>query len=384
MTSKPVSSNKNPLAFFAKGCEIDCINALKDPKMHKILLTPGDGIGPEIVDEAVKVMKALTAECPVEFDSADLGGIAIDNAGNPFPENTKNKALAADAVLLGAVGGPKWDNLSMKERPEAGLLGIRKALGLYANLRPTDMWEPLAGFSPLKAENIKGVSLVIVRELTGDVYFGTPRGISGEKGNREGVNTMRYHESEIARIAHMAFKLARQRRKKLCSIDKANVLEAMGLWRTVVTEIGKEYSDVELSHMYVDNASIQLIRRASDFDVVLTPNMFGDILSDEASALSGTLGLSPSASLGGKNALYEPIHGSAPDIAGKGIANPIGTILSVAMMYELSFNAPALGQRVRKAVARVLDEGYRTADIYAPGKTKVGTKEIGDKIVSYL
>jgi len=353
--------------------------------MHKILLLPGDGIGPEIVTQAVKVMDALNGACPLEYENALLGGIAIDKAGSPFPEETKKKAMEADAVLLGAVGGPKWDSLSMKERPEAGLLGIRKALQLYANLRPLDVWKQLESFSPLKPALIEKVSFVVVRELTGDLYFGTPRGIEGEPGKREGFNTMRYSEDEIVRIAHTAFKLARKRLKKLCSIDKANVLETMALWRQVVTEVHKEsYQDIELSHMYVDNASMQLIRRPSDFDVLLTPNMFGDILSDEASALSGSLGLSPSASLGGKNALYEPIHGSAPDIAGKGIANPIGTILSVAMMYELSFNAPELGQRIRQAVSRTLDAGFRTADIWTEGTNKIGTDDMGDRIVSLL
>ncbi len=352
--------------------------------MHKILLTPGDGIGPEIMAEAVKVLDAFKKECPVECETELLGGVAIDACGTPFPDKTRDKALAADAVLLGAVGGPKWDHLAMDKRPEKGLLGIRKALQLYANLRPIDLFEPLASLSPLKEEHIKGVSLVVVRELTGDVYFGTPRGITGEKGDREGFNTMRYHESEIKRIAHAAFKLARERRKKVCSIDKSNVLEAMALWKTVVTEVHAEYPDVELSYMYVDNASMQLIRRAADFDVVLTPNMFGDILSDEASVLAGSLGLSPSASLGETSALYEPIHGSAPDIAGKGIANPIGMILSVAMMYELSFKNKVLGQRVRDAVRRALAEGYRTGDIMTPGGKKVGTAEMGSQIVSRL
>lgn len=348
--------------------------------MPKILLLPGDGIGPEIMAQAVKILDALRDECPTETESGLIGGAAIDALGAPFPEETKQKALAADAVLLGAVGGPKWDHLPMKDRAEMGILGIRKALQLYANIRPLDLWAPLAELSPLKAKHIEGVSLVIVRELTGDIYFGTPRGQTEENGVREAFNTMRYNEMEIARIAQDAFKLARQRRKKLCSIDKANVLETMGLWRTVVTEVHKDFPDVELSHMYVDNAAMQLIRRAADFDVVLTPNLFGDILSDEASALSGSLGLSPSASLGQKNALYEPIHGSAPDIAGQGVANPLGMILSVAMMVDLSFGAPALGQRIRDAVAKTLGDGYRTPDIWTTGTLKIGTDEMGDRI----
>jgi 3-isopropylmalate dehydrogenase len=350
----------------------------------KVLLLPGDGIGTEIVAEAVKVIDALQSSCPIVYETELMGGAAIDATGSPFPKQTEEKAKAADAVLLGAVGGPKWDHLPMKERAEAGLLAIRKALGLYANLRPLDLWPPLADLSPLKSAYIKDVSFVVVRELTGDVYFGTPRGITGEAPNREGVNTMRYSEAEIVRIAHTAFKLAQKRRKKLCSVDKANVLESMGLWRQVVAEVHKEYPDVALSSMYVDNAAMQLIRRAADFDVILTPNMFGDILSDEASVLAGSLGLSPSASLGGKNALYEPISGSAPDIAGKGISNPIGTILSVAMMYELSFDAPELGQKIRTAIARTLEAGFRTPDIWVPGTTKVGTKELGNQIVKAL
>lgn len=352
--------------------------------MHKVLLLPGDGIGPEIMDQAVKVMEALKNECPLTWETELIGGAAIDATGSPFPDKTRDKALSADAVLLGAVGGPKWDHLPMNERAERGILGIRKSMDLYANLRPCELWPTLASLSPLKAANIENISFVIVRELTGDVYFGTPRGMTGEPGNREAFNTMRYNESEIKRITHLAFKLAMQRRKKVCSIDKSNILETMALWREVVTEVGKEYPDVSLSHMYVDNAAMQLIRRASDFDVVLTPNMFGDILSDEASVLSGSLGLSPSASLGDKNALYEPIHGSAPDIAGRGIANPIGMILSVAMMYIQSFNQPELAKRIRQAVLRVLTAGYRTSDIVTPGTSRVSTEEIGNHIVNAL
>ena len=351
--------------------------------MAKLLLLAGDGIGPEIMAQAVKVLDAVRGDLALSYEQALIGGAAIDALGSPFPEETKQKALAADAILLGAVGGPKWDHLPMGERAEMGILGIRKALNLYANLRPLDLWPALAGFSPLKPAYMENVSLVIVRELTGDIYFGKPRGITGEKGHRQGVNTMLYSEAEITRIAHCAFQLARQRGKKLCSIDKANVLETMGLWRQVVTEVQQaDYPDVALTHMYVDNAAMQLIRRASDFDVVLTPNLFGDILSDEAAVLSGSLGLLPSASLGDKNALYEPIHGSAPDIAGKGLANPIGMILSTAMMLELSLNAPTPAQKIRSAVAKVLELGYRTADIWEAGMQKATTEEMGSLIAT--
>ena len=352
--------------------------------MSKILLLPGDGIGSEIVEQGVKVMNAACGSLQIRTEEALIGGAAIDAVGSPFPEETRRKALEADAVLLGAVGGPKWDHLPMDRRAEMGILGIRKALELYANIRPLDLWAPLAEFCPLKESYMKGVSLIIVRELTGDVYFGTPRGSSGSKGNREAFNTMHYHETEIIRVAHKAFQLAHLRRKKLCSVDKANVLEAMGLWRQVVGEVHADYPDVELTHMYVDNASMQLIRRAADFDVILTPNLFGDILSDEAAVLSGSLGLQPSASLGEKNALYEPIHGSAPDIAGKNIANPIGTILSVAMMFELSLNAPDPAKKIRDAVRRTLEAGYRTADIWTSGTTKVGTEEFGSLVVKNI
>ncbi len=352
--------------------------------MANILLLPGDGIGPEIVAQAVKVLDAISGVLSLTYEYALIGGAGIDGAGSPFPNDTQEKALASDAVLLGAVGGPKWDHLPMPERAEMGILGIRKALGLYANMRPLDLWPQLESLSPLKPAYVKNVSLVVVRELTGDLYFGTPRGITGKKGEREGVNTMRYHESEIARIAHCAFSLAQKRRKKLCSVDKANVLETMSLWRQVVSEIHKDYPGVALEHMYVDNAAMQLIRRASDFDVLLTPNMFGDILSDEAAVLSGSLGLMPSASIGIKNALYEPIHGSAPDIAGKNIANPLGTILSVAMMLELSLGEPGLARKIRQAVSAALSDGFRTADIATPDSQKVGTEDMGDIVAARL
>ncbi len=346
--------------------------------MPKILLLAGDGIGPEIMEQAKKILKCFKNF--ISYEEGYIGGIAIDKYGTPFPDETQKKALNADAVILGAVGGPQWDNLPLAQRPEKGLLAIRKTLGLYANLRPLDIWTPLVNFSPLKAELLKNVSFVMVRELTGDLYFGDPR------GNKDGKawNTMIYTEEEIRRIAHVGFKLAQKRRKKLCSIDKANVLETMVLWRNIVTEVHKSYPDVALSHMYVDNAAMQIIRRPSEFDVMLTPNMFGDILSDEAAVLSGSLGLLPSASLGEKHGLYEPIHGSAPDIAGQHIANPIGLILSIAMMLELSCNRPDLADKLKKAVNQVLVEGYRTQDIYSAGSTLVSTDVMGSIIASRI
>jgi len=350
--------------------------------MHNILLLSGDGIGPEIMEQAKKVLHHF--KDIIHYEEGHIGGIAIDTLGNPFPEETLNKATKADAILLGAVGGPKWESLPLAERPEKGLLAIRKVLGLYANLRPLDIWQPLVHFSPLKETLLKDVSFVIVRELTGDLYFGTPRGVEGEPGSRRAWNTMLYSETEIRRIAHTAFQLAKKRLCKVCSIDKANVLECMVLWREVVSEVQKEYPDVALSHMYVDNAAMQIIRNPSEFDVMLTPNMFGDILSDEAAVLAGSLGLLPSASLGEKHGLYEPIHGSAPDLAGKGLANPIGLLLSIAMMMELSLNLPKLGNTIRLAVQAVLEDGYRTQDIFSEGMIKVSTDEMGGYIAKRL
>ena len=346
--------------------------------MYKILLLAGDGIGPEIMDQGKKILDRF--KDIISYDEGYIGGVAIEKFGTPYPKETATKALNADAVLFGAVGGPKWDHLPLAERPEKGLLTIRKDLGLYANLRPLDIWPPLANFSPVRMELLQNVSFVIVRELAGDLYFGEPRGI------KDGIawNTMSYSEEEIRRIAHVAFCLAQKRRRVLCSIDKANALETMVLWRQTVKEVHKKFADVTLTHMYVDNAAMQIIRRPSEFDVILTPNMFGDILSDEAAVLSGSLGLLPSASLGEKHGLYEPIHGSAPDIAGQGIANPIGLILSVAMMIELSCNKPPIGVAIRKAVGQVLNEGYRTKDIYSEGMINVSTNEMGDRIATNL
>lgn len=344
--------------------------------MHKILLLAGDGIGPEIMEQGKKILSFFKEL--VNYEEAWIGGAAIDLFGMPYPKLTAEKAKKANAVLLGAVGGPKWDALPLSERPEKGLLAIRKDLGLYANLRPLDIWPSLIDFSPLKNPLLENVSFVIVRELTGDLYFGEPRGIS----QTHAWNTMTYTREEIARVAHTAFQLAQKRNRKLCSIDKANVLETMVLWRNVVNEVHTGYPDVTLTHMYVDNAAMQIIRRPSEFDVILTPNMFGDILSDEAAVLSGSLGMLPSASLGEKHGLYEPIHGSAPDIAGRGIANPIGLILSIAMMFELSFARPDLAAKIKQAVGNVLTNGYRTQDIYSENMNLVSTDEMGNQIMS--
>ncbi|MCX7898032.1 MAG: 3-isopropylmalate dehydrogenase [Rhodocyclaceae bacterium] len=349
----------------------------------KICILPGDGIGPEIVREAVRVLKAL--DLPMELEEGLIGGCAIDAYRDPFPEATRKLAQEADAILLGAVGGPQWDGNPRELRPERGLLAIRKELELFANLRPAVLYPELANASTLKPEVVSGLDLLIVRELTGDIYFGTPRGIERKGGERVGINTMIYRESEIRRIARVAFEAARKRRKKVCSIDKMNVLETTQLWRDVVSEVGREYPDVELSHMLVDNAAMQLVRNPKQFDVMLTGNMFGDILSDEAAMLTGSIGMLPSASLDEKGkGLYEPCHGSAPDIAGQGVANPLATILSVAMMLRYTFAREAEAQRIEAAVRKVLAQGLRTADIYENGTKKVGTQEMGDAVLAAL
>ena len=350
----------------------------------KIAVLPGDGIGSEIVAQALKVLKRLAL--PLELQDAPVGGAGYDAAGDPLPEATLALARDADAILFGAVGGWKYDALPRAKRPEQAILGLRRSLGLFANLRPAQVHEELAGASTLKPEVVAGLDLLIVRELTGDIYFGEPRGISvREDGEREGVNTMRYRESEIRRIAHVAFRAAGKRRGKLCSVDKANVLETSELWKQVVGEVGKAYPAVELSHMYVDNCAMQLVRNPKQFDVIVAGNMFGDILSDEASMLSGSIGMLPSASLdaNGKG-LYEPIHGSAPDIAGKDLANPLATILSAAMMLRYSLGQDAAAGRIEAAVQRVLKAGYRTADIHEPGRQKVGTEEMGAAVAAAL
>ncbi|MCB4359201.1 3-isopropylmalate dehydrogenase [Quatrionicoccus australiensis] len=349
----------------------------------KICVLPGDGIGPEITAEAVRVLNSL--DLKFEMEEALLGGGAVDATGNPYPEATQKLAREADAVLLGAVGGPQWDTLPREKRPERGLLGIRKDLNLFANLRPAILYPELANASTLKPEVVAGLDILIVRELTGDIYFGQPRGIREENGERVGFNTMVYSESEIRRIGHVAFQSAQKRNRKLCSVDKMNVLECTQLWRDVMIEISKEYPDVELSHMLVDNAAMQLVKAPKQFDVMVTGNMFGDILSDEASMLTGSIGMLPSASLDDKNkGLYEPSHGSAPDIAGKGVANPLATILSVAMMLRYTFGLEEQAVRVENAVKKVLAQGFRTGDIYERGTNKVGTREMGDAVLAAL
>ena len=350
----------------------------------KIAVLPGDGIGPEIVAQAVKVLKALNIG--LEMEEAPIGGAGYEAAGDPLPEATLKLAQEADAVLLGAVGDWKYDTLPRDMRPERGLLRIRKGLNLFANLRPALLYPELASASTLKPEVVAGLDIMIVRELTGDIYFGQPRGISTlENGEREGINTMRYSETEIRRIAHVAFQIAMKRNKKVCSVDKANVLETTELWRQVMIEVAKEYPDVELSHMYVDNAAMQLIRAPKQFDVMVTGNIFGDILSDEASMLTGSIGMLPSASLDANNkGMYEPSHGSAPDIAGKDVANPLATILSAAMMLRYTFNDEANAVRIENAVKKSLAQGYRTADIYTEGCNKVGCSAMGDAVVAAL
>lgn len=353
----------------------------------KICVLPGDGIGPEIMAEAVRVLKAL--DLKLEMEEGLLGGCAVDATGTPYPEATQKLAREADAVLLGAVGGPKWDTLPREQRPERGLLDIRKDLGLFANLRPAILYPELANASSLKPEIVAGLDILIVRELTGDIYFGQPRGIETREVNgtqqRVGWNTMIYAEYEIRRILKVAFEAAQKRGKKLCSVDKMNVLECTQLWRDIAEEVAKDYPDVELTHMLVDNAAMQLVRAPKQFDVMVTGNMFGDILSDEASMLTGSIGMLPSASLDANNkGLYEPSHGSAPDIAGKNLANPLATILSAAMMLRYTFNQEAAAQRVENAVKKVLAQGYRTGDIYEPGTRKVGTREMGDAVLAAL
>lgn len=354
----------------------------------QILVLPGDGIGPEIMAEAVKVLNLANDKYSLGFELSfdDLGGAAIDRYGVPLADETLAKARAADAVLLGAVGGPKWDTIDPAIRPERGLLKIRSQLGLFGNLRPAILYPQLAEASSLKPEVVAGLDILIVRELTGGIYFGQPRESKVlENGERMAYDTLPYSESEIRRIAKVGFDMAMVRNKKLCSVDKANVLASSQLWRAVVEEVAKDYPQVELSHMYVDNAAMQLVRAPKQFDVMVTDNMFGDILSDEASMLTGSIGMLPSASLDASNkGMYEPCHGSAPDIAGKGIANPLATILSVSMMLRYSFSQSAAADAIELAVSKVLDQGLRTGDIWSEGKTKVGTAAMGDAVVEAL
>ncbi len=353
----------------------------------KIAVLPGDGIGPEIIAQAKRVLEVLRSDgLPIEMEEAPLGGAGYDAFGQPYPSFTQNLCRQADAVLLGAVGGPQYDNLDRPLRPERGLLAIRKDLNLFANLRPAILYPELANASTLKPEVVSGLDIMIVRELTGDIYFGQPRGIAvNELGEREAYNTMRYSESEIRRIAHVAFGIAMKRNKKLCSVDKANVLETTEFWKEIMIDVAREYPQVELSHMYVDNAAMQLVRNPTQFDVMVTGNIFGDILSDEASMLTGSIGMLPSASLDQNNkGLYEPSHGSAPDIAGKNLANPLATILSAAMMLRYTFGQEAAAQRVENAVKAVLAKGYRTADIFEAGCEKVSCSGMGDAVVAAM
>ncbi len=353
-----------------------------------VLILPGDGIGPEIVTEAEKVLNALSERYGLQISTEQglIGGSAIDETGVPLPDATLAQGKQSDAILLGAVGGPKWDKIERSLRPERGLLAIRAGLDLYANLRPAILYKELVEASPLKPEVIGALDIMIVRELTGGIYFGQPRGIRTlEDGQREGFNTLVYKESEIERIAHTAFNVAMKRNKKVCSVDKANVLEATELWREVVTRVAKDYPEISLEHMYVDNAAMQLVRDPGQFDVIVTTNMFGDILSDLASMLTGSIGMLPSASLNAEGqGMYEPIHGSAPDIAGKNIANPLATIISTAMMLRYSLAEVTQADRVEQAVQKVLASGIRTADIISAGMTKVSTSEMGDAVVAAL
>ncbi len=352
-------------------------------KNYKITLIKGDGIGPEIIDEAVKVLDAVASSSGFHFsyDEALMGGIAYDVTGDPLPQETINKSLNSDAVLFGAIGGPAWDALPREKRPESGLLRFRKELGVYANLRPAVVYDELINASSLKPEIIKGVDIMVVRELIGGIYFGEPKGRTEDKG----WNTMVYTRSEIVRIAHQAFRIAQKREKRVCSIDKANVLDVSQLWRDTVIEVAKEYPDVELTHMYVDNAAMQLVLNPRQFDVMLTGNIFGDILSDEASMLCGSIGLLPSASVGEKIGVYEPIHGSAPDIAGQGIANPIATIASASMMLRYALGETEAADKVDNAIKKVLSEGYRTGDLAQfDAKEVCSTSEIGSIIANYL
>jgi len=349
----------------------------------RVAVLPGDGIGPEIVSQACRVLQKL--DLKIQLQTAPVGGAGIEAAGHPLPPETLRLAKEADAILFGAVGDPRYDNLERAKRPEQAILGLRKALGLFANLRPAQVYPELAAASSLRPELVAGLDLLIVRELTGDIYFGQPKGIRSKGAEREGFDTMLYSESEVRRIARVAFEAARRRSRRLCSVDKANVLETSQLWREVLTEESRSFGDVELSHMYVDNCAMQLVRNPKQFDVIVTGNLFGDILSDEASMLTGSIGMLPSASLdaNGKG-LYEPIHGSAPDIAGRGVANPLATILSAAMMLRYSLRQPLAAARIEAAVAKVLRAGLRTADLHGAGTRKVSTEEMGDAVVAAL
>lgn len=358
------------------------------PKTGTVAILPGDGIGPEVTEQAVRVIEKLNTDfsAGLECKTAPVGGTAYELHGHPLPPDTLELARSADAILLGAVGGPKWENITRELRPERALLALRSELELFANLRPALLFPELAAASTLKAEVVSGLDIMIVRELTGGIYFGQPRALTtNEQGVRIGYNTMVYSEPEIRRIAHSAFTVARQRDKRLCSVDKANVMEVSELWREIVTHVGSEYPDVELSHMYIDNACMQLVRAPKQFDVIVTSNLFGDILSDAASMLTGSIGMLPSASLDANNkGMYEPVHGSAPDIAGKNIANPLAMILSVGMMLRTTFENGHLAERVETAVRKVLADGLRTGDIGGDGEITVGTIAMGDAVVAAI
>jgi len=351
----------------------------------KILITPGDGIGPEVTEQAVQILKKVAPLFDIQLDLNEkpVGGIAYDLTGTPLPDETLNAAKISDAVLLGAVGGPKWEPLDFSVRPERGLLKLRSELELYANLRPAAIYGDLVNASTLKAEVVDGADLMVVRELTGGIYFGTPRGVEERNGERVGFNTLVYSESEIRRIAKVGFETAMKRRKKLTSVDKANVLESTEFWREIVTDVGTNFPEVELSHMYVDNAAMQIIRDPKQFDTMVTTNMFGDIISDAAAMMTGSLGMLPSASIGGEIGMYEPVHGSAPDIAGEDKANPLAMILSVGMMMRYSFNLTEADEMIKKAVVDTLEK-YRTVDIMAEGKMQIGCREMGEKVLQSL
>ncbi len=357
-------------------------------QQYRITLLPGDGIGPEIMSVAVRVLKTIAQNCNLtfEFQEALLGGAAIDATGEPLPPATLDDCKNSDSVLLAAIGGYKWDTLPRQQRPETGLLKLRSSLGLFANLRPAMILPQLVDASTLKREVVEGVDIMVVRELTGGIYFGQPRGIfTSETGEKRGVNTMAYTESEIDRIGRVAFETARKRTRKLCSVDKSNVLEVSQLWRDRITALAADYPDVELSHLYVDAAAMQLVRAPKQFDTIVTSNLFGDILSDAAAMLTGSIGMLPSASLGTSGlGLYEPVHGSAPDIAGQDKANPLAQILSAAMMLRYSLNQAAAATQIEQAVLKVLDQGYRTGDIMSDGQTRVGCQAMGDAIVAAL
>lgn len=361
-------------------------NGSMSDQNKKLAVLPGDGIGPEVVDEALKVIETIVKESDIKitYSYADAGGAALDKYNIPLPDETLQLCMESDAVLLGAVGGPKWESNPQHLKPERALLKLRKELGLFANVRPAKVYAPLVQASTLKSEVIENIDLIVMRELTGGIYFGEPRGVRQNGNDKIGINTLVYSTSEIERIARASFEMAMKRRKKVTSVDKANVLDSSQLWRDVVIAVAEDYPEVELNHLYVDNCAMQLVRDPGQFDIILTGNLFGDILSDEAAMLTGSIGMLPSASLGKHTAMYEPVHGSAPDIAGQGIANPIATIASVAMMFKFSFDMPEAAEAIENAITTVLERGYRTSDLKEDGKQSVSTREMGDLIVGNI